>query len=179
MGDHITRYDRMPIPPILANTEFFEAGPIRIGVEFRVLTDDVVAAIRATLPAAIGAETGKLEDLDDTGVSFHVYGNRDGQAFEFLRFDCFREDPHYHYVGWDRSSNEVLHLDPVADGDPVAWALDRIGSRLPQMLIRAGAADVAATVDLAAIEAILPRVTEAAYRLRYQDEATTASPTAA
>ena len=35
--------------------------------------------------------------------------------------------------------NEMLHLDPVADGDPLAWALERIRTRLPQMLARAGA----------------------------------------
>ena len=43
MADHITRYDKMPIPPIEAHTEYFSAGIIRIGVEFRVLNDVAVA----------------------------------------------------------------------------------------------------------------------------------------
>src|SRR3954466_1923010 len=115
MGDHITRYDRMPIPPVDANPQYFQAGAVRIGVEFRVLSDDVVAQIRGTLESATGTDTGQLTELDDTGVSLHVFVA--GQ--EHLRFDCFREDPHYHYVGWARKSNEVLHLDPVADGDPL------------------------------------------------------------
>jgi len=167
MGDHITRYDKMPIPPIDANTEHFEAGNVRIGVEYRVLTEAVAAANRAALMGAIGSEVGKLEELDDCGVSLHVYGLADGEWLEHLRFDCFQEEPHYHYVGWARRSNEVLHIDPVADGDPLAWALNRVRTRLPQMFERAGVPQVAAMVDIRAIEAILPRVTEAAFSARY------------
>jgi hypothetical protein len=166
MGDHITRYDRMPIPPIDANTQYFQAGAVRIGVEFRVLSDDVVAQIRGTLEAATGSDVGQLTELDDTGVSLHVFVA--GQ--EHLRFDCFREDPHYHYVGWARKSNEVLHLDPVADGDPLLWALERIRTRLPQMLERAGVPELAKQVDVAELERVLPRVTELAFRSRFAAE---------
>lgn len=166
MGDHITRYDRMPIPPIEANTQYFQAGAVRIGVEFRVLSDDVVAQIRGTLEAATGSDVGQLTELDDTGVSLHVFVA--GQ--EHLRFDCFREDPHYHYVGWARKSNEVLHLDPVADGDPLTWALDRIRTRLPQMLERAGVPELAKQVDPAEIERVMPRIIELAFRKRFQAE---------
>jgi hypothetical protein len=170
MGDHITRYDKMPIPPIEAHTEYFEAGVIRIGVEYRVLTDAVAAAIRATLEGAQGADTGRLENLDDCGVSLHVFGRCDGAEYEYLRFDCFQEEPHYHYVGWSQKTNEVLQIDPVVEGDPLAWALDRIRTRLPQMLARAGAAEVARRVEPALLEEILPRVAEAAYRARYRTD---------
>jgi hypothetical protein len=170
MGDHITRYDRMPIPPIEANTQYFEAGPVRIGVEFRILDDATVAAIRGSLLSATGSDVGQLTELDDCGVSLHIFMG--GQ--EHLRFDCFTEDPHYHYVGWARRSNEVLHLDPVADGDPLAWALERVRTRLPQMLERAGCPEHARAVDLAEIERMLPRITECAYRLRFQAEQTRA-----
>jgi hypothetical protein len=64
----------------------------------------------------------------------------------------------------------MIQLDPVADGDPLAWALERIRARLPQMLERAGAADVAARVDFAALEEALPRVTQAAFRARYEHD---------
>lgn len=170
MADHITRYDKMPIPPIDAHTEFFDAGVIRIGVEYRVLTDDVVAATRDDLEAAAGQDTGQLENLDDSGVSLHVYGRLNGEEKEYLRFDCFREDPHYHYVAWSKKSNEVLHIDPVMEGDPLTWALERIRSRLPQMLRRADAAEIASRVDPGRIDAIMPRVTEAAFRARYRGE---------
>ena len=119
-----------------------------------------------------GSETAprnRSENLADSGVSLHIYGGSGEQGREYLRFDCFVEEPHYHYVGWSRKSNEVLQIDPVADGDALAWALERLRTRLPQMLVRAGAADIAALVDPLLIEAILPRVAEAAYRARYRD----------
>jgi hypothetical protein len=171
MADHITRYDKMPIPPIAAHTEYFDAGVIRIGVEYRVLTDAVVSAIRATLEGAQGDETGRLENLDDSGVSLHVFGGLGAEKLEYLRFDCFQEEPHYHYVGWSKKSNELLHIDPVADGDALVWALERIRTRLPQMLIRASAPEIAEKVDVVAVETVLPRVAEAAYRARYRSDA--------
>ena len=59
MADHITRYDKMPIPAMAANTEYFDAGTIRIGVEYRVLNDAVAAVARLNLEASSGGETGK------------------------------------------------------------------------------------------------------------------------
>ena len=63
-------------------------------------------------------------------------------------------------------------MDPVADGDPLSWALERIGTRLPQMLIRAGAPEVAAKVDMDLIDQVLPRVKEKAFRARFAPEST-------
>ena len=79
MADHITRYDKMPIPAMESNTEYFDAGAIRIGVEYRVLTDAVAAVARLNLEASSGGETGKITELDDCGVSLHVHGLQDGQ----------------------------------------------------------------------------------------------------
>jgi hypothetical protein len=168
---HITRYELMPIPPVEAQTEYFEAGAISFGVEYRLLTDAIAAV--AVVERADGADAAPPE-LDDRGVSIHVFGDQQGERRELLRFDCFDEDPHYHYVCWEPMANEVLHLDPVADGDPLAWALERIRTRLAPMLVRAGAADVAGRVDARSIDEVLPRIAEAAYRARYHhdDDAT-------
>ena len=168
MRDHVTRYDVMPIPPVEANTEWFEAGILVIGVEYRLVTEAVAAARQ--VEAATGTDGLEAAVLDDRGVSLHVCGEVDGVRRELLRFDCFVEDPHYHYVSWRERSNELLHLDPVADGDPLAWALARLRTRLPQMLARAGAPELAARLDWSAVEAALPRVAEAAYRLRYHHD---------
>ena len=179
MNDHITRYDRMPIPPVESQTIWIDAGAVRIGVEYRLLTDaiaaanEVIAAAGATLEAA---SVSSPVPLDDRGVSLHVFGAGDAQ--EYLRFDCFDEDPHYHYISWRAMSNEMIHLDAIADGDPLAWALERIRTRLPQMLARAGADDVAARLDPAALERALPRVAEAAYRARYHHDASAVMRTA-
>lgn len=168
MSSHITRYDVMPIPPVDTHTEYFDAGAVRIGVEYRLLTD-AIAAASAVAPAS-GADRADTESFDDRGVSLHVFGLEGDTALEVLRFDCFDEDPHYHYVSWREHSNEMLHIDPIADGDPLAWALERIRTRLPEMLVRAGAAEVASRVDARALEAVLPRVAEAAYRARYHHD---------
>ncbi|MGH7337908.1 MAG: DUF7700 domain-containing protein, partial [Myxococcota bacterium] len=142
------------------------------------LLNDAIAAAAAVIaardaqsaPQPVG-DMGAL-GLDDRGVSLHVFSAGDGTAAqEFLRFDCFDEDPHYHYISWRAMSNEMLHMDPIADGDPLAWALERIRTRLPQMLARAGAPAVAARVDPAEIERALPRIAEAAYRARYHSDA--------
>ncbi|MEM7408912.1 MAG: hypothetical protein AAF430_01590 [Myxococcota bacterium] len=169
MSDHITRYDVMPIPPVEAQTRWFDVGSLRIGVEYRLL-NEAIAAASATAPAE-GFDSADLAGLDDRGVSLHVCGPVDGELRELLRFDCFDEDPHYHYVDWRAKSNEVLHLDPVADGDPLTWALERLRTRLPQMLARAGAPEAAGGFDANALEDTLPRVTQAAYRARYESDA--------
>ena len=140
MTSHITRYDKMPIPPVEAHTEYFDVGVVSFGVEYRLLNEAIAAA--SAIDAAAGSDAGPAS-LDDRGVSIHVFAKVGGERLEVLRFDCFQEDPHYHYVCWAARSNEMLHLDPVADGDPLAWALERLRTRLPQMLERAGAAEAA------------------------------------
>ena len=68
---HITRYDLMPIPPVPAQTEYFEAGPVAFGVEYRLLTDAIAAS-----SAVEGADGGDSagESFDDCGVAIHVFG---------------------------------------------------------------------------------------------------------
>ena len=167
---HITRYSSMPIPPVESQTEYFDAGAVRIGVEYRLVNDAITAA--SEVARARGQDEAPPDQPDDCGVSIHVFAVRGDELQEHLRFDCFQEDPHYHYVSWRDRSNEMLHLDPVAEGDSVAWAIERLRTRLPQMLERAGAADAARALDPARLEAVLPRVAEAADRARYQhDEA--------
>jgi len=167
MTGHITRYDQMPIPPVEEHTEFFDAGVVCFGVEYRLLDDAIAAA--SAIRTASGPDSA-AGSFDDRGVSLHVFAEVGGRRVEVLRFDCFEEDPHYHYVSWEARSNEMLHIDPVADGDPLAWALERIRTRLPQMLERAGAAEAAGRVDLRRVDALLPRVAEAAFRARYHHD---------
>jgi hypothetical protein len=164
---HVTKYDQMPLPPVEAHTAWFEAGPIAIGVEYRLLDDAIAAAAeKQAAVGSAGSAAAAATGLDDRGVSLHVCGVEGGERLEYLRFDCFQEDPHYHYVSWRARMNHMLHLDPVAEGDPLAWALERIRTRLREMLERAGAAELAARVDPRAIEALLPKLAEAASRAR-------------
>ncbi len=70
----------------------------------------------------------------DKGVSLHVCAV--DPAHEFLRFDVFDDDPHYHYVDTSGTANRVVAFDEVAHGDMLPWALDRLRSHLPAMLTR-------------------------------------------
>ena len=160
------RYGGVPIPPVLDNMELFEAGAVSIGVEFRVLTDDVVGAMGL---AEIAASNG-YPTLDDNGVSLHVFVDADGGNYERLRFDCFGQDPHYHYLSLKNKTQDVIHVDPNVTGDTVAWALTMLRTRLAPMLLRADVTDAAALIDYARLEAVLPLVTEAAYRARYNSD---------
>ncbi len=163
----ITHYDQMPIPPVEAHTTLFEAGVISIGVEYRLLDDAIAAASR--MEQAVGSSSGGVH-FSDSGVSLHVFGGLGEGRLEFIRFDCFDEDPHYHYVNWREHSNQMIHIDPDALGDPTAWAMERMRTRLPEMLTRAGAAEIASQVDPSLIEAILPAVAEEAQRARLRHD---------
>ncbi len=116
--------------------ELIQAGAVTFGLEYRTLHD--------------GAEEG---------VCIHVYGNSmPGQDKELLRFDCIREAPHNHYRNGTTKKNERLMLDFTAEGDPLAWTLDKIKNRLPIMLIRCDAEDVARSVDQREVDAALPKI---------------------
>jgi hypothetical protein len=98
----------------------YSAGPIEITLEYRAL-------------------------MADQGVCVQVYANVESKDTEILRFDCFDQDPHYHYGPEHR--NVRLHLDKVTCGTPFAWTMDNLRHNLPAMIKRAGYANVAAAVD--------------------------------
>jgi hypothetical protein len=170
----VTKYDIMPIPPLADQSHRFEMGPVSVWVEYRLLDDVIAEAHTVTEGYA-----GDIATIEDRGVSLHVFGPPSSKKvsedaeIEYLRFDCFEEDPHYHYVSYEQKTNEMVHLDPVAHGDPLEFALDCIRTRLPQMLERAGAAKLATKVGLKVIEQVLPKVAAAAYQARFEqhDEA--------
>jgi hypothetical protein len=95
----------------------------------------------------------------DQGVCIHVYGNDlPGTDKELLRLDCFDLTPHYHYRNAALKQNIRLELDFTAQGDPIPWALDKIQNRLPIMLVRCGAEEIADKIDQRDIEAALPKI---------------------
>ena len=65
---------------------------------------------------------------------------------EYLRFDMFDVNPHYHYEppGHDE---RILVLDTVAEGDAVSWAIARLRDRLGPMLSEADGSALADAVD--------------------------------
>lgn len=105
-----------------------EAGPIRFGVEDR-----------------------------EPGIAIHIFGDVEGEERELLTFDCFDEQPHYHYG--PRAKNQRLYLDTAAIPDSLRWALDLFkGGKLVPMLQRAGYHDHAARLNASTIAQKLPEL---------------------
>ena len=69
------------------------------------------------------------------GPTLHVAAGDADRVW--LRFDCFREGPHWHLDPGGR--DEVQPLDAAAD--PVTACLEKLRGELPELLARAGAPD--------------------------------------
>jgi hypothetical protein len=160
--------ERRDVPPIdmdLESTTFVPAGVIKIGVESRTITTDIIrqnyvnasAEVRARIESEIARLPGGVP-FDDGGPSIHVCDAETGH--EYLRFDPFPNEPHYHYIHPDRSHVRV-QIDQNALGTAMQWALDTIARRTPQMLTAAGApAELVDQLDIEAVRAAMPRVRE-------------------
>lgn len=161
------RYPILPIPWIPEHTELVDAGVLTIGVGYRVLDEATAKAYldEVGYHRSDGGGAERTYEGRDGGVSIHVLGpGRDGALVEFLRFDCFDAEPHYHYVYNDDRAQDRVFLDPTLDGDPLEWALERLRTRMPDVLRKVGAHELAARVDPGAIEAAIPEVRRAVAR---------------
>jgi hypothetical protein len=153
-----TVYTAKPIPPEERVTTYVPAGPLTIGVEMRALDETVLVGHLEDANAQQRAEVAanKAAVVDDGGISLHVCATAGRR--EYVRFDCFREEPHYHYIFSDGVTQEIMKFDEVAHGDMLDWALRQLATRLPQMLSKAGADELVASFDQAALDAALPEV---------------------
>lgn len=99
----------------------------------------------------------RKELMPDQGLCVQVYGEVHGKDTEILRFDCFDQDPHYHYG--PENKNIRLHMDKTTAGNPLGWTLNNIRTKLPSMIQRAGYDELAAAVEASPIpEATLNEV---------------------
>ena len=133
------KYDLPPIPLDRERTTWFSAGSVTFGVEERVLDE---AVVRVTFSDQQRARSA-IEDVQDGAFAndggFSVHVCEAGSGRELLRFDCFAETPHYHYIAVD-GGNHAIAFDADANGDMVSWVAVCLRSRLPAMLRRVGAA---------------------------------------
>jgi hypothetical protein len=162
-------YNIPPQPPVAEHSHELPAGPLTFSVEYRNVDP---GALRATY-AANAAHLAELDarspegGFTDEGVSIHVCGTDDGH--EYLRFDVFDDEPHYHYVHHSADGNvvnQVIDFDTVADGDMLSWAIERLRSRLPEMLTAAGGSHLAARLDMSAIAPVIDEVAAMAEQAR-------------
>lgn len=154
-------FEVMPIPMDPDCCQDVSAGPLTFVVESRRLSDE---AINTNAVDRGRPDQTYDSGIDDGGACVHVCDSADGR--EWLRFDCFDNEPHYHYVLHNEQRNVVVRFDQFAEGDPEAWTLGRLRTRLPAMLRHAGAEELAAVVADAELGAAVDEVAEILRRLR-------------
>jgi hypothetical protein len=162
-------YTMPPQPPEEAMTQYLPAGAVSIGIEYRDLTPESLLETYKDNPKYLAEllEKSPPGGFTDNGISLHVVGD-DGH--EYVRFDVFDDDPHYHYVHntppGDDPHNNVIMFDTTANGDMLPWAVGCLRSRLPEMLRQAGGGDVADRLDPAVLGPVVDRVAEIAHESR-------------
>lgn len=120
------QYHKFQLIPIMEHhARWFPAGPVTIAVEARALGTSREQMVR--------------------GPSIHVF-NADRTA-EYLRFDLFGNVPHYHYILDELQHNIVWGYDPDANGPMLDWVLETLRRRMPAMLRRAGAVELAERIE--------------------------------
>jgi hypothetical protein len=155
-------YATLPVPAFLEHTVVVGAGAVEFGVEYRRLDEATILAVYGPdARAKFGGmrPAGMPEVVAEDGISVHVFEADGGE--ERLRFDCFDDAPHYHLLDPARSCNVVVEHDPAA-GPLLDWALARLATALPALLAEAGAAELAAQLDAAAVTAAVVTVGQVA-----------------
>jgi hypothetical protein len=120
------QYHKFKLIPILEHhARWFEAGPVTIAVEARALGESRERMVR--------------------GPSIHVFSA--DRSKEYLRFDMFGRELHYHYILDDLQHNIVWGYDPDANGPMLDWVIVSLRERLLAMLRRAGVNELAEKIE--------------------------------
>ncbi len=169
-------YNIPPEPPKEQNTKWFAAGAVTIGVEYRDLNPEALVELYKDNPEHLKEMLEKSPDggFTDEGVSIHVKGTADGH--EYLRFDVFDGEPHYHYVfnSPGETVNNVVVFDTLAHGEMLPFAVHCLRHRLPEMLPRAKGDHLVDQLDPALINRVVDEVQALAQKAQSDMRATRA-----
>ena len=102
------------------------------------------------------------EGGNDGGPSIQVLATVEGREHQLLRFDCFRNRPHYHYDPMGR--DERYNVDATLIDDSLGWVLGLLRTKLPSMVARAGQPDLASSLDSKSVAAAIDEA-EAYFRV--------------
>jgi len=127
----------------------------------------VEKALRDTIPADMpGLQASGLcfeveyrNTRTDRGPSLQVLGDVDGKRVQLLRFDCFEDEPHFHYD--PQGKNNRIFLNKTRVSDPIAWSMDYLRGNFASLIRIAGYGGLADRLDEAALTAALPGVEKA------------------
>jgi hypothetical protein len=129
----------------------------------------VEKALRDSIPAAMSASALQASDLcfeveyrntrTDRGPSLQVLGEVDGKRVQLLRFDCFDNEPHFHYD--PQGKNNRIFLNKTRVSDPIAWSMDYLRGNFASLIRIAGYGSLADRLNEEALAAALPGVEKA------------------
>jgi len=127
----------------------------------------VEKALRDSIPADMpGLEASGLRfsveyrnTRTDRGPSLQVLGDVDGKSVQLLRFDCFENEPHFHYDPEGKNNRIFLNMARVSD--PIAWSMDYLQGNFTSLVRIAGYGRLADRLDEAALTAALPGIEKA------------------
>ena len=95
----------------------------------------------------------------DRGPSLRIYGDVEGKSVQLLRFDCFDNQPHFHYD--PEGKNNQLRMDKTRVTDPIAWSMDYLRGNITSLVRIAGYSALADQLDEGQLCATLPTVEKA------------------
>src|SRR5256886_1760326 len=95
----------------------------------------------------------------DHGPSLRIYGDVEGKPVQLLRFDCFENQPHFHYDP-DGKNNRIF-LNTTRVSDPIAWTIDYLRGNFTSLVRIAGYGKLADQLDETALTATLPGIEKA------------------
>lgn len=161
VGKQVDR--RYTVDPVDEDTTYVSDGPLTIGIEYRILNEDVLNASYTPEEMVFVNAHRPEKGFDEEGFSLHVVNGRTGA--ERIRFDCFDSDPHYHYLP-EGEWQYVIAYDREAGDDFLAWALARLRTRLPRLLRFVGEDELAADVENIDLNSLIDRVVAAGEALK-------------
>ncbi|HEY7496379.1 MAG TPA: hypothetical protein VIH59_35420 [Candidatus Tectomicrobia bacterium] len=128
----------------------------------KALRDSIPAQM--STPAALQAsglcfEVEYRNTQNDRGPSLQVLGEVDGKRVQLLRFDCFDNEPHFHYD--PTGKNNRIFLNKTRVSDPIAWSMDYLRGNFASLIRIAGYGKLADQLNEVALTAALPGVEKA------------------
>jgi hypothetical protein len=125
----------------------------------KALRDSIPAALPRLEASGLCFAVEYRNTRTDRGPSLQVLGTVEGKSVQLLRFDCFENEPHFHYDP-DGKNNRIF-LNKARATDPIAWTMDYLRGNVASLVRIAGYGEVAERLDEAALTAAMPGVEKA------------------
>lgn len=92
----------------------------------------------------------------DQGVIIQVRSSSQNNEINLLQFNCFFLQPTYIYDPDGRS--KICQIDPLTDGNAIGWSIQKLKTRLVEMIEAAGYGNIASKIDMQTVLNAIPEV---------------------